>query len=54
MGSETPRGFYHGPAMGAGVSTTNNFAFEHFGIYDRDKHVYLLLTRASTIQPLSA
>ena len=52
MGSETPRGFYHGPAMGPGVSTTNNFAFERFGLYD--KHVYLSLTRTSTIQPLSA
>jgi hypothetical protein len=27
VGSETPRGFNHGPAMGPVVSTTNNGAF---------------------------
>ena len=48
MGSETPRGFNHGPAMGPGVSTTNNFAF----ISACDKHTaaYSCLCR---IQPLS-
>jgi hypothetical protein len=49
VGSETPRGFNHGPAMGPGVSTTNNFAF----ISACDKHTaaYSCLCR---IQPLRA
>ena len=51
MGSETPRGFNHGPAMGPGVSTTNNFAFISSGFLTS---AALALTRASRIEPLSA
>jgi hypothetical protein len=51
VGSETPRGFNHGPAMGPGVSTTNNFAFISSGFLTS---AALALTRASRIEPLSA
>jgi hypothetical protein len=49
VGSETPRGFNHGPAMGPVVSTTNEFAF----ISACGERVHMPLTRA-VIPALSA
>jgi hypothetical protein len=52
VGSEAPRGVNHGPAMGPGVSATNNFAF--ISACDKLTVTCRLLVRASRIQPLSA
>ena len=34
VGSEAPRGVNHGPAMGPGVSTTNEFKFAFISACD--------------------
>jgi hypothetical protein len=49
VGFESPRGFNYGPAMGPGVSTTNEFAF----ISACGERVHVPLTRA-VIPALSA